>query len=1025
MLLDLLGLLQPAALTAEEPPPRAPRPRSFAEDALPFATLIVAGVTGLAWADEPVRSPQLHRPAIEETTLSSLKKSFQDEELLRAPPAHRARAEDALPLGARATPFLWQETPLSLAFRRVASADDAPPFDPLQVALKSFQDGDPAQHAPRTRATAEDTLPLSTRIAFLWQETPQGQPRRARAQIDDAPPFDPLQVSLRAFLDVDSILQGKNAPQKLTEESFVPLRVLAPTLNDDPARPRALLRARAEDIQPWNRVLLSFLNEDLPARKVARPQRTEDVGPLTPLEESDLASFLEGEHLTPIKKPPQSGGDSYLPLRVLASFLDLEPPPLGKRHRSRVEEAFIPLRVLAPFLDEALSRSQKRTTRPEEPDALALLDQNDVAAYIDDERPLPPPRRYARANDTFPEEPILRPFLDENVIRSRVTRGRAEEHDVLTPLDQNDVVSFLDDERASVSPRHRSQTTDAFPETRVLFPVFHEERISKSVWRSTASDAFPEKPLLKPFLDENAIRVRVNRAHSEETDALPPFDQNDVVSFLDDERLRTPDRRPSRATDTFPEKPILAPFLDESGRIQGRLRHSTLEETDLPPLDQNEVASFLGDEALRHPTRSAFGATDALPFTRLLGAFLDTETPVARALSPRRAEESFSLLPILKPFLDESLRSRVATTQSPPFETDLSPLDQNDVAAFLDEEIPPRSHVLHAQQSQEAWPEKPVLAPFFLTDEIALPKRLPIILIDSSIPEILPEPFRLSFLNQDVPRPSAFVRPRTAETTFQDAPLRPKPPPPTPPKPKPALAQRSGGGGGGGGGDSSGYRLRQHKLFDPLDPPKVYLDLEEQPVEPEVDYALINVVEDAVVRALAAGRVTHFRDARGRQALKLEADDGTNYYYANLSRYVGVNDRRVESGETIARSARESTPEIKRALPSATGGTLSLKPQQPRTITPVLVEPRIEPLLESVPSSQTLTPQRVLMRLIPIEPSNEWGTVTPPSATRVHPIVGAALFVGTLAAFFFVFSPTSDPPERKRKRKRRRKPRRG
>jgi hypothetical protein len=176
----------------------------------------------------------------------------------------------------------------------------------------------------------------------------------------------------------------------------------------------------------------------------------------------------------------------------------------------------------------------------------------------------------------------------------------------------------------------------------------------------------------------------------------------------------------------------------------------------------------------------------------------------------------------------------------------------------------------------------------------------------------------------------------------------------------------------------------------------------------------MTITDGATVRALADGLVTHFNDARGRSALKLEADDGTNYYYADLSGYVGITDRRVKAGDAVAKSAREATPEITRTKALPSGGE-SAEPQL-RVIAPVFVETPLPPPLLPAPP-----PTRLVM-LVPISPppTNEWAVNTP-TAAPTHPIVKVALFAGALAALILALSvlkPTSPLPGKRRRKRR-------
>ena len=161
----------------------------------------------------------------------------------------------------------------------------------------------------------------------------------------------------------------------------------------------------------------------------------------------------------------------------------------------------------------------------------------------------------------------------------------------------------------------------------------------------------------------------------------------------------------------------------------------------------------------------------------------------------------------------------------------------------------------------------------------------------------------------------------------------------------------------------------------------------------------MTVVEGVMVRALASGTVAHFKDARGQLALKLEADDGTNYYYADLSRYVGAPNRRVKAGEAIAKSTRQAAPERRAGEPQSKG-TLP--------VLPVFVGTAAEPT----------QPQRTWVKLVPIQPPPPApGVVRAPERRRI-PAIAYVAGIGALAALIYALS---RPPKRPKKRAGRRK----
>lgn len=233
----------------------------------------------------------------------------------------------------------------------------------------------------------------------------------------------------------------------------------------------------------------------------------------------------------------------------------------------------------------------------------------------------------------------------------------------------------------------------------------------------------------------------------------------------------------------------------------------------------------------------------------------------------------------------------------------------------------------------------------------------------------------------------------------------PTPPPVSAPSPPRTIVttRRSGGGGGGGGGSRARIEYWMAQIARRTDPE----------IESDSDYALMNITEGATVRALASGLVTRFHDARGRLALKLEADDGTNYYYADLRSYIGAADRRVKSGEAIAKSAREAVPEITRgdrtkALPARSGEVST--PPRLRAVAPVFVEPPVE------------SSPRMWVKLVPVLSSPhtpkplEWAGVLAPPERRRIPVIAYVAGIGALAALIYALS--RPPKKRARRRKR-------
>jgi len=241
-----------------------------------------------------------------------------------------------------------------------------------------------------------------------------------------------------------------------------------------------------------------------------------------------------------------------------------------------------------------------------------------------------------------------------------------------------------------------------------------------------------------------------------------------------------------------------------------------------------------------------------------------------------------------------------------------------------------------------------------------------------------------------------------------------EPPPPAPTPPPPPLAARppsqvlsriSGGGGGGGG----------HRPPDWLLP---YL-APEVTVEEESDYALIHVTEGAVVRAVAAGVVASFVDGKGRSSVVLTTDDGTRYWYADISVSAVADGTRVAIGQPIAR-AKANAPAIPTITPSPSRA--ALLPHE-GGIQPPPSPPAQIIFVESPPPP----PPRRWVKLVPIRASllsappsskDEWATVRAPERHR-NPAIAYVAGIGAFAALLYALSRLPVRPKRRKRRPKR------
>ncbi len=554
---------------------------------------------------------------------------------------------------------------------------------------------EPPPRAPRSRSIAEDALPLAALLLSSVATLTDDLPPRAltsRAQVtQDAGPLGAVVIAtLATFIDEERLLRAPVTPS-LASDTF-PEKPNQPAIapffsEEERAAHQPWLTVRASDAFPEHRLLAPFLDVDGATRGPWRPARL--------------------------------GLDTFPEKRVLGPHLADEGPFRGQWKSPRATDTFAEKRLLAPFLDEAGAiRVARQAIRLEDVGPIAPLDQNDVVAFLDDERPSAAPRGRAQAFDTFPEKRVLGPHLA--------------------------------DDGPFKGPWRSARAADTFPEKRVLAPFLGEEHASARAWRTGyhAFDTLPEKRLLAPFLDEaGVLRVAIQTVRPEDVGPVTPLDQNDVVAFLDDERPPIPRRSSARAKDTFPEKKLLAPFLDETATFRV-VQRAARAESDEPPalLDQNDVASFLDDETIRPVVpRQSISVEAEFVLVRVLPPLLDNELPRMQVGRTSNADTEYALAPILAPFLNDERTSgsgvlrgflaedlSVLTVLIPPLfpfiedaglpprdphpdaYTDdtgaLGPMQGPDLATFFDTDSTTRTFRLR-ERPQDAWPEQPASTP--------------------------------------------------------------------------------------------------------------------------------------------------------------------------------------------------------------------------------------------------------------------------------------------------------------------------
>ena len=188
------------------------------------------------------------------------------------------------------------------------------------------------------------------------------------------------------------------------------------------------------------------------------------------------------------------------------------------------------------------------------------------------------------------------------------------------------------------------------------------------------------------------------------------------------------------------------------------------------------------------------------------------------------------------------------------------------------------------------------------------------------------------------------------------SPPPPPPPPPTPPQPAPRqTTPRSGGYGSSYRFEyNESWRERRKKREEPREEPYEQEWFREEVTEPdpiekapandvepippqddEVDYAILPIGANGLVRAMASGVVHYFVDSKAGPSAYVRADDGVRYFYAGVKpRLNGPEDGdRVEAGDSIGRSVGK-TVQSRTELPLLPE---TISPPKPKTETKVAV----------------------------------------------------------------------------------------
>jgi len=172
----------------------------------------------------------------------------------------------------------------------------------------------------------------------------------------------------------------------------------------------------------------------------------------------------------------------------------------------------------------------------------------------------------------------------------------------------------------------------------------------------------------------------------------------------------------------------------------------------------------------------------------------------------------------------------------------------------------------------------------------------------------------------------------------------------------------------------------------------------------EANYAILPLVDEVLIKALADGLVETFKDDKGNLVVRLTADDGTTYFYAKVQK---VKIGHVKRGDVIGVSADaaiapKALPPSSSASPPQSKGVFGVLPVAPTTALPPLPRPR-PPTRLTAPRRQT---RADVVRATPSVGSAIVGGIG---------IVGLAILVAAL-----IRGAKKYPKKKHRKKKRRR-----
>ena len=113
--------------------------------------------------------------------------------------------------------------------------------------------------------------------------------------------------------------------------------------------------------------------------------------------------------------------------------------------------------------------------------------------------------------------------------------------------------------------------------------------------------------------------------------------------------------------------------------------------------------------------------------------------------------------------------------------------------------------------------------------------------------------------------------------------------------------------------------------------------------EPQADYAVFPLGDDAPVKALESGVLEASVSRTGEPVLLLLGESGTRYLYTNVGRFDAAGGRRVERGETIGRTRPHSLEEQSMRNTHVVRGLLGEAPPEYATLPASQSAPEVDP----------------------------------------------------------------------------------